>query len=576
MTRWHKLYLGLGLLLTAVGLLLPSSWFTPLPQREVLPTPPISGWWVLQFSFVVQGLTLIGLGFRRWEFKPLDSDNRSSFAQQHGESHESIQLYRWLLLAITLLGLGLRLIALNSQLWLDEITPILDYRSASAWQVLISYISSNNHLLNTLLVKLCIAVFGEQEWAIRLPAALFGTATIPVLYWLARYVLPRRASLGVALLLAVSYHHIFFSQDARAYTGYVFFSLLGTGLLVKGLQTDRPWIWALYVGTMVLNLASILLSGFVVAAHLAVGGLAVLLVKRRGASPAPLAWRLIMVFAAIGFLGFQIYAAVLPQMYVYMQAVYADPSAGFSPFSLEFLAEIARGLSAGFGTGLLFGAIPFLLVAGLGYVTLIKRNLAVVVGLTAPGALQALALLSRNLVFSPRFFILALPLAILVAVQGIDEVADFAARILKRSSTFSNRLSVGLVIIASLASLASLPYYYAVPKQAYRSSLEYLESTRQPSDIVIVIHLAESGYRYYGAQFHIREGQDYFYVRTVAALDEVLAEHSGQRSWLVVTFPRALRLSLPGLDARVQRDWQVIKEFPGTVGDGDITIWRQP
>jgi hypothetical protein len=147
---------------------------------------------------------------------------------------------------------------------------------------------------------------------------------------------------------------------------------------------------------------------------------------------------------------------------------------------------------------------------------------------------------------------------------------------LKRSSTFSNRLSVGLVIIASLASLASLPYYYAVPKQAYRSSLEYLESTRQPSDIVIVIHLAESGYRYYGAQFHIREGQDYFYVRTVAALDEVLAEHSGQRSWLVVTFPRALRLSLPGLDARVQRDWQVIKEFPGTVGDGDITIWRQP
>jgi hypothetical protein len=314
----------------------------------------------------------------------------------------------------------------------------------------------------------------------------------------------------------------------------------------------------------------------VLAAHVAVGGLALVMIKRQSATPIPLFKRLVMVFAVVGFLGFQLYAAVLPQMYVYMQAVYADPSAGFAPFSLEFIAEIARGLSAGFGTGLLFGAIPFLLIAGVGYLVLLKRNWAVIVALTAPGALQALALISRNLVFSPRFFILALPLAILVAVEGLDIVAAYAARLLKRSPAVSNWVSVGLVALLSLASLASLPRYYALPKQAYRTSLEYLEAARRPDDIVIVIHLAESGYRYYGEQFHIREGQDYFYVRTLAALDQVLSQHPGQRSWLVVTFPRALRLSLPELDARVQRDWRVVQEFPGTVGDGDITIWQQP
>ncbi len=71
-------------------------------------------------------------------------------------------------------------------------------------------------------MKLCVAIFGAQEWAIRLPSVIFGTATIPAIYWVSRQALSRRASLCVALLLAVSYHHIFFSQNARGYTAYVF------------------------------------------------------------------------------------------------------------------------------------------------------------------------------------------------------------------------------------------------------------------------------------------------------------------------------------------------------------------
>ncbi|MGI8618898.1 MAG: glycosyltransferase family 39 protein [Gemmatimonadaceae bacterium] len=570
----HKTYLGLGLLLILSGIVMPQGWYNPLPQREVLPPPPVSGFLLLQISIALQGATLLWLGFRRWQFATIEANCRLSLPAVAVESPGPRRFYTWPLAAVTLLGLALRLVSLNSDLWLDEITPILNYRNASMWQVAISYISSNNHLLNTLLVKLCVSIFGEQEWAIRLPAVIFGTATIPAIYWVSRQVLSRRASECVALLLAVSYHHIFFSQNARAYTAYVLFSLLSSALFVKALHEDRARVWVWYVLTTVLNFASILISGFVFAAHILVGCLALFWIRSRGGSPTPLLKRLIGVFTIIGFLGFQLYAAVLPQMYVYMHSVYTDPSAGFSPFSAEFLVEIARGVSAGFGTGLLFGAIPFLIIAGVGYLVLLRRNWPLIVGLTAPGVLKAALLIVLGLVFSPRFFILVLPLAILVAVQGIDNIASFGARILKRSPAFSYWLSVGLVLLLSTLSLASLPPYYAVPKQAYRSSLEYVETTRNPNDIVIVIHLAEPGYRYYGERYGIHEGKDYFDVRSVAALDEVLSKYNGRRSWLVITFPRALRKSFPDLEARIKQSWIVAKEFPGTVGDGDISVWQ--
>jgi 4-amino-4-deoxy-L-arabinose transferase-like glycosyltransferase len=161
------------------------------------------------------------------------------------------------LAAIIALAAVLRCISLGSDLWIDEITTIVDYRNMPTMQVIGSYLRSNNHLLNTLLMKAAIAVFGEHEWSARLPAMLFGVATIPVIYWVARLAMSRLASLGAALLLALSYHHIFFSQNARGYTAYLFFALLSTGALARGLQRDEMRQWALYVVSVVLGFASL-------------------------------------------------------------------------------------------------------------------------------------------------------------------------------------------------------------------------------------------------------------------------------------------------------------------------------
>jgi len=589
----RTVFLIFGTALLLIGIFMPRDWYDTLPRSEAdlpwvwhdastdstrnLPLPPIKGVTLLQISFIIEGLVLIWLALKRFTFKRLRVEERLP-ATTTTENSKTDYSYNslWLLAAITVLGLGLRLIRLDADLWLDEIVSVLLYSQMPVWQVVTTYVNSNNHLLNTLLMKLAITFFGEKEWAVRLPAVIFGTAMIPALYWVSRLVFSKRASLYTALLLAVSYHHIFFSQNARGYTAYLFFSIVSSGLLVKGLQEDKARIWIFYVLAMLLNFASLLNSGFVLAAHILVGAVALLVVMRRGISPIPLLRRLVAVFGVTTFLVFQLYATIIPQVYVYAQATYTDPTTGFSPFSSEFWRELIRGTSAGFGTGVILGLLPFAAIAGVGFVILLKRQWTLVAALTLPIGLTATFLLLQGLSFSPRFFLLGLPLAILVAVQGIENIAEFAAKFVSGNApALSSRLATAIVIVGCVGSLVSLRNYYSIPKQNYLASLQFIESERKPDEKIIAVHLTETGYRFYANHFGLKEGVDFFSVRSIEAFDEILMSHGERVTFLVTTFPRALRLSYPELDARISREWTQVHTFPGTIGDGEVSVWKR-
>lgn len=574
---WYRgIWWVLAVSLMLLGVFLPQGWYDALPRAPNLPPPPIRGVTLLQISLILEGLIIAWLAASRWTFRRLAANERLAPAASPAGEDLPMGATGWYLAAITILALCLRLLSLNSDLWIDEITPILYYSRMTALEVLAAYFNSNNHLLNTLLVKLMVAVLGEKEWVIRLPAVIFGTATVPALFWVSRITLSRRASLMAALLLAVSYHHIWFSQNARGYTPYLLFALLSSGLLIKGLQDDRPRIWGLYIVTIFAAVASLLNGIYVLGAHMVVGALALLVVKRNGSSPWNLLGRLMVVFSAAGILCFQLYATALPEVYVFARSIYSDPATGFSLFSGDLVRELVRGVSAGFGSGVLvFVALPFVAVAAAGFGILFRRQWALALALTLPEILTAVVLVATGLTLSPRFFLLALPLGILSTVHGVVGLGEVAARAIgKRSASFA-RTATALVIVLVIASLASLKRYYAVPKQPYRASIQYVEAMRKPGEIVIVVHLAEVGYRYYGRRFALREGKDYFFVRSVPAFDAALSTRHASGSWLVTTFPRALHILHPDLEARIANGWTRARVFPATVGDGNITIWKQ-
>lgn len=238
----------------------------------------------------------------------------------------------------------LRSLFLDSSFWLDEITPLTFYRDSSVFGLLTTYYSTNNHLFYTLLEKLAVSAFGEQEWAVRMPAVLIGTLTIPVLYLLTRTIAGRWISLGVALLLSVSYQHIFFSQNARGYSAHLFFTLLATLFLLRGIKRDKVEHWIGYCLCMFLNMASIIASLSVLIAHFLIAVVAALVVQRRSKG----GWMLFCRLAAVIFLSLlmvlHLYSIIFPQAYMVVQETYKVQSAGFTLFSGEFLNEVLRGL----------------------------------------------------------------------------------------------------------------------------------------------------------------------------------------------------------------------------------------
>lgn len=573
LAAWRVAAVGAGSAAILLGALLDTVSATPLPPREILPAPPIEGVTLLRAGLILAGVVMLLMAVARTGYRRISPADRLASPPLESAGDIGAATSLLLLAAITAVALALRIANLGSDLWLDEITPLLDYGQASVGQVLVSYISSNSHLLNTLLVKVFVATFGEHEWIVRLPAALFGVGAVPVAYAVSRLALTRIESLCVSLLLAVSYHHVFFSQNARGYAAYLFFTLLSTVLLVRALREDQPRDWALFAVATVLNFTSVLISAFVFAAHAAVVAAAAAAAARRGGSARPLLRRGAAVFAVTAFLGFIVYAMIIPQAYVYARGVYSDPSAGFSPLSLEFVRELARGLSPGLGAAAAVAAMPLAgaLVAGIW--RLARRNWAMLAALGLPLAFQAGLLVVSGLVISPRLFLLALPLGIAALVAGIFAAARAAGARAARPRLATPLVAIGVGLV-SLGSLVQLREYYSVPKQAYRSSVAFAEEQRGPDGLVVVVHLAEAGFRYYTAHLGIDTSDTYYFVRSVDDFDRILAANPGRRVVLVTTFSRALRLAHADLNDRIARDFTVVHTFPGSVGDGSISVWE--
>ncbi len=139
---------------------------------------------------------------------------------------------RWLLLAALVLGLT-RFVRLGEwSLWLDEALTLADSLAADP-----------GGLKNPLGYGLFRVFFDllehrPSEWELRLLPAIFGWLGIALTYWAFAPFAGRRVAAGAALLVAASSWHAYWSQMARFYTLTQDLSLLGCGLVLRGLWKE--------------------------------------------------------------------------------------------------------------------------------------------------------------------------------------------------------------------------------------------------------------------------------------------------------------------------------------------------
>ena len=96
-----------------------------------------------------------------------------------------------------------------------------------------------------LIQHISIRIFGENNFAYRFPSALFGIASVYLLYLIGRRLFSERAGALAAALLAVTVNHVYISRLAMQEAFVIFFILLASFCFLRAFERPR---WFLFAG----------------------------------------------------------------------------------------------------------------------------------------------------------------------------------------------------------------------------------------------------------------------------------------------------------------------------------------
>ena len=468
------------------------------------------------------------------------------------------------LLAFVTLALVARLIAVNSELWTDEILALLNSFRLPLAEIVTKFSGDNHHPLYSIFARISLVMFGESPWALRLPAVLFGTAAVAVTYGVGRLVIPRREALIASLLLAVSYHHVWFSQNARGYTLIGLVALLNTWILVRLLE--RP-SWRLAVAFAVC--AALGAYTHLTMVFIAIGQAMVAMVALARADGSGLRARwpvLAGAFILAAWFTVLLYAPMLDDVLNFFVNVPSDLVGASTPaWALREAINVL--LFAPGGPGVILAGVVLAAataVALAGFVSILRANRNVALAFVFPPvAVLVGALLGRGTMY-PRFFFFVAGSAVIVLVRGLFASNEYVTR---RWPGFPATVpAFSLAALLLVASTASLGLNYRYPKQDFGGAMRYVLASKAPDDVVVFAGVPGEPYR----NIH---GQDWATIASVAQMDSLRGPGT-RRLWLIYTFPRYLAIGAPDVAALVSRRCQRPTVFRGTVGGGAVMVCR--
>ncbi|OPY69324.1 MAG: hypothetical protein A4E63_01830 [Syntrophorhabdus sp. PtaU1.Bin050] len=166
---------------------------------------------------------------------------------------------------ICLIALILRLFHLSHQsVWFDEIASLTSALQPTVWKVIeTTLITERIPPAYPVFLHFWTGLFGFSELWIRLPSALFGLMTVPVVYCIAKLYFDHRIAIISSFLLAVSPFHVWHSQEARCITMMTLLNLLSIFLFLRLMKAEKEFpsfLYWLYFSATVLALCTYYLS----------------------------------------------------------------------------------------------------------------------------------------------------------------------------------------------------------------------------------------------------------------------------------------------------------------------------
>lgn len=474
----------------------------------------------------------------------------------------------WLWLALILaLATGLRLWNLGAPLWFDEIVTVMEHLRLDWGRMLSSY-SMNYHYLHNLQAKLATQIWGEEIWAIRLPSLVFGLASIVATWALAWRIATPAVAHVTAALMALSFHHIWFSQNARGYTELAFWGTLGMIFFLEGLARPRLGVWLAYGLTLTLATYTHLTGAFLYVAQglVWVAWLASAAIRGwpvRGAFLFP-----VLGYLFGGVLTLLLYLPTLPGMVSTLGGVSETSAVDVMQEYQNPLWTIAEGIRTGIGAaGPLVAAVAILVLALVTIGSFASRRAPVFGPTVALHVVVTVGLLTfAGMRIWPRFFFADVGFLLLLIALGVQAVCGWMAGwpVAGRIGRWLFPLAVAAMLVISAGLSAR---NYTAPKQDLIGAVTLVAAERQPGERVYAAGPAWD-------LFHNYFGMDWTALESEAQWQEAVAEPGP--FLLVVAFPGRMLRTIPGIEAaETVGSLTLLRAFPGTLGDGYVLVYRR-
>jgi mannosyltransferase len=377
------------------------------------------------------------------------------------------------LLAIMLLGAVLRFYGLGFQsLWGEELASWDFSTRETVSQVIGGVRSDSDPPLYYLILRFAQWIFGDLEWALRLPSAIAGWLCIPAIYLLGKRLYSEREGLIAALFIAVLWAPIYYSQEARSYSMLILLSILTTYFwwsVMLGLRYRRE---------LPAREAALYVICAVLCAYVHYFGL--LLVVLQGAALAALAYgtlrNVMLLYAPVALA----YLPWLPSM-VHQSgsdAQSGEPALQVMPDYFQFLFGRSGLLSLAAWT-----LLCFLLIRGWDDLRSRRKGRGIPPGLLlAAWALGPfiVAYVASQPLLTDENLLVSLPAVYLLLARSVTRT--FSGR---AAAIFQGTVAVGLAAVGLAYLLFSMDYYTTPAKEQIREAALYVTGHEGKDTLVV-------------------------------------------------------------------------------------------